>query len=154
MADERKLGSSAPTNRWPYFRLVTFLSYVHQLPDDKHIFVGFWPRNISLFPVVHVDRSNRTWTFMALNRPQLGEPPPATTAEGQPAWRWARIWAICVEMRWWARRWDLVKALGKDRRERGRGEKGISCRLAMAGEKEKLTACVQIGIEKSKLYWM
>jgi hypothetical protein len=32
--------------------------------------------------------------FMALNRPQLDEPPPAIAAEGQAAWRWAS----CMEM--------------------------------------------------------
>jgi hypothetical protein len=37
MADERKLGSSAPTNRWPYFHLVMFLSYVRQLLDEHKL---------------------------------------------------------------------------------------------------------------------
>jgi hypothetical protein len=56
MANERKLGSSALINRWPYFRPVTFLSYVHELPvmfiGYKHIIVDFWPTNISMFPIV------------------------------------------------------------------------------------------------------
>jgi hypothetical protein len=44
-------------NMWPYVHPITFLSYVRQLPKVmfvgyKHIFVGFWSLNISLFPVV------------------------------------------------------------------------------------------------------
>jgi hypothetical protein len=58
MADERKLGSSAPMNMCPYFCLVMFLSYVRWLPDEHklcssvNIFINFWPTNISLFPIV------------------------------------------------------------------------------------------------------
>jgi hypothetical protein len=39
----RFVGSAWPTNMWPYFYLVTFLSYVHQFMfvGYKHIFIGF-----------------------------------------------------------------------------------------------------------------
>jgi hypothetical protein len=37
MTDECKLGSSAPINRWPYVRPVTFHSYVHRLSDEHKL---------------------------------------------------------------------------------------------------------------------
>jgi hypothetical protein len=57
MIDEHKLGLSAPTNRWSYFYLVTFLSYVRRLSDEHKSVINiyssvFYRQIFGLFRVV------------------------------------------------------------------------------------------------------